>query len=737
MTDPIRVSSFSDPEPNSQPWLWWLAGGCLLLFLCIGCVALAGLSGGYYAYTQFREEQTADATRTETAANMAATSVASRANDTATPQPLPTVAPIEKMPLDTATAVPLPQTPTDATSADVASAIPALNLPVPAQIIQITVPAQAEADLRQFYLTDYPAHDRYETAVRLNGYTGSRTMTAPAYQPGDSQTFLIDTEDGVDETEATLTAVTEHTYFWVEEGLNLNQAELIAAANRFETEFYGPLTNLFGQLWQPGIDNEPHFSVLHISHSASDELGYFRSDDEYPASIAPGSNEQEIIYLNMGELALGEDLYYATLVHEVQHLIQWNVDPGEAAWMNEGLSQLAEIYLGFTDTAETLDYLENPETRLNSWAYDDDLVYAHYAGAYLFLVYIWEQLGETAVQELARHPANDMAGVYAVLQGFVPDLSLEQFTANWAAANYLDNSSDETTGDGRYFYRSLHLQRPSFQNKVTPDEMLDVVDTVEQFGVHYIDLNDLRGPVTVSFAGDTAVPLINANLDPTDKPFWYAPAVDEMNAHLTGLFDLSTVSQATLKFSVWYDLEEDFDYAYVSISADGGQTWEILTPEHSSNGPIGDGYNGRSAAETDAQEDGWLKENISLDAYSGQLIQLRFDVITDSGITEQGFAIKDIAITSPETNIFTTGTENWQAEGFVFTGGWLPQKWSVLWIEEKTAESTNSQVTPLALDGFNRGQWQLEIGKGGGVLMIMPQTPFIEEEARYWLNIAP
>ncbi|HUM70125.1 MAG TPA: hypothetical protein PLK31_14920 [Chloroflexota bacterium] len=44
-------------------------------------------------------------------------------------------------------------------------------------------------------------------------------------------------------------------------------------------------------------------------------------------------------------------------------------------------------------------------------------------------------------------------------------------------------------------------------------------------------------------------------------------------------------------------------------------------------------------------------------------------------------------------------------------------------------------MTPLALDALNQGQWVVEIGKGGGVLMIMPQTPFANNEANYWLNV--
>ncbi|HRQ40206.1 MAG TPA: immune inhibitor A [Chloroflexota bacterium] len=725
MNETIRIVPPSDPEPNKSRWLLWLAGGCLFMLLCLGCVGVVGLGGGYYAYTQFREELSANVTATETAQHVNGRATPPP-DDTAVPTPPPSpTSPVTNIPADTP--LPPPETPTAEETA-----VAAITLPVPTQINQIPLPPRAGQDLQQLYITNFPAHDYYDTAVRLNNYSGPRTITTDTYQPGDGRTFSIDG----DRIQATLAAVTDNTYFWVAEDTNLNTADVAAAASRFESDYYQPLVNLFGPVWQPGVDNDPRFSVLHLNSSAADELGFFRGEDEYPRTIAPNSNEQEIIYLNMGELEMGEDLYYATLVHEVQHLIQWNMDPGEAAWMNEGLSQLAEIALGFTDTAETIDYLENPATPLNSWNYDDDVIYAHYAGAYLFLVYVWEQLGETAVQELARHPATGMAGVYAILQGFAPDITLEQFTAHWAAANYLDNGSNAVLPtDGRFHYQNLTLRRPSLHQKPAANQPYDAVDKLPQFGVHYIDLRDWRGPVTISFAGDTAVPLIDANLAQTaDNFFWYAPAVDEMNARLTGLYDLSGVDQATLTYSTWYDLEEEYDYAYLSISTDGGQTWQTLTPEHSSRGTRGRGYNGRSAAKPGAQN-GWLKESISLNAFTGQPIQLRVDVITDSGITGQGFAIDDIHVTGHQAASFTDGPENWQAEGFILTGGWLPQRWSVLLIEEKIEGQSDPRVTPLALDALNQGQWVVEIGKGGGVLMIMPQTPFANNEANYWLNV--
>ncbi|NJN54756.1 MAG: hypothetical protein HC804_08400 [Anaerolineae bacterium] len=112
-------------------------------------------------------------------------------------------------------------------------------------------------------------------------------------------------------------------------------------------------------------------------------------------------------------------------------------------------------------------------------------------------------------------------------------------------------------------------------------------------------------------------------------------------------------------------------------------------------------------------------------------------MITDSGITGQGVAVDNIIVTGYEVASFTDGPENWHTEGFVLTNGWLPQKWSVLLLEEKVEGESGPRITALPLNALNRGQWQANIGKGGAVLMIMPQTPFAQEEATYWLNVTP
>ncbi len=704
----INMTQFNSNSQQStkNKNIYWLIGGGCLIALCLACIIFLGVAG-YFIYLNEESTPTAvsemEATREQ---------LATRRGEDAVPA-TPTTA-IGRNP--DATATPL------ATAAPPPTPNNTLTLNVPNDIDQQPIPDRAWRDLETLFSSSYPDHDYFETAVRLGKASlGERTVPTKTYQVGDRHTFH---NGSAADIEAILMAVSDHAYFWIDETLELDQTAVSNAADRFETEYYPLIVNLFGDIWTPGIDNDPHFAILHIGEGTDDELGRFNSVDEYPATLYSDSNEQELLYMNLDSLSLGSDLYFGTLVHELQHLIQWYVDPGEALWVNEGLSQLAEIYVEL-ETSDTIDYLEHPETRLNSWDSDEEFVYAHYAGSYLFMTYLWEQLGDAAIQEYARHPANGMAGVRAILQGYLPETTLEQFVADWAAATYLDDSA----AGFRYHYQALDFKRPSFAESVTTAPFEHIAD-LEQFGVNYIDLDELRGQTTIRFAGSTLINLIDA-APQNGSQFWFAPAVDELNAQLTASFDLTSLSSATLKYAVWFELEEDYDYAYVSISTDGGATWDLLDPDNANVGEFGFAYNGYSDDNLSARN-GWIKESVSLNAYVGQQVLIRFDVLTDSGVIGRGFAIDDISI--PELNYSSdveTGADGWQSTGFVQSGWQLPQQWRVQLIQD----GPEPTVENLPLDTLNQGEWIGEIGKGGAVLVIVPLTPFTSNPATYWLEI--
>ena len=112
--------------------------------------------------------------------------------------------------------------------------------------------------------------DLHDLAIRLRGLPADtpRTINAagsPDYALGTRRLFHasnVDTDEQFD-VYATLEYKTDHVYMWVEEGERFDLDELEAAADLFEERTYSTNRAFFGSEWSPGVDNDPHLSVLH------------------------------------------------------------------------------------------------------------------------------------------------------------------------------------------------------------------------------------------------------------------------------------------------------------------------------------------------------------------------------------------------------------------------------------------------------------------------------------------
>jgi hypothetical protein len=238
-----------------------------------------------------------------------------------------------------------------------------------------------------------------------------------------------------------------------------------------------------------------------------------------------------------------------------------------------------------------------------------------------------------------------------------------------------------------------------------------------------IDL-DLTGPVRLTFVGDTVTPLVDAP-PPGGDGFWFAVPDNSSAPTLTAALDVPAVVDPALTFDLWHDLESGWDYAYLTASSDGGQTWEILPGRTTVMGQYGPAWNGRSAAQTAAQ-DGWLPEYVSLAAFTGQSILLRLEVLTDFEGPSRGVALAN-------ARVVAGGAESpliWQPDGFTETGWLLPQEWVVRIIRR----GQPPQVWPLTPDASGLAHLEVVLGDEGGAVIVMPLTPPSAAAAHYWLS---
>lgn len=164
---------------------------------------------------------------------------------------------------------------------------------------------------------------------------------------------------------------------------------------------------------------------------------------------------------------------------------------------------------------------------------------------------------------------------------------------------------------------------------------------------------------------------------------WWSGMGDNYQSTLTRSIDLTGVSSPALSFKAWYNIETDWDYAYVEVSDDGGTSWTALagniTTTTNPNGQnTGNGITGSSRA--------WKDANFDLSPYAGKAIQLRFRYWTDGAVTGKGFAADEINVTSASTSIFYDGAENgdngWTASRFSRIAGKSSKLYSNYYIAE-------------------------------------------------------
>jgi hypothetical protein len=298
-------------------------------------------------------------------------------------------------------------------------------------------------------------------------------------------------------------------------------------------------------------------------------------------------------------------------------------------------------------------------------------------------------------------------------------------------ANILD---DPEVADGRYQYSDIDLfPFAIMETYERRDYPVSFTGQVHQYATDYIVIRG-NEPLTMRFAGTTQVGLMDTAAHSGDY-LWWSNRGDDSDMMLTRAFDLSEVDEATLEFWTWYDLEEDWDYAYVEASADGGETWEILetpsgTPENPNGNSFGFGYTGRSGG--DAPE--WILERVDLTPYVGQEILVRFEMIGDDAVTRPGFALDDIAI--PEIGYFSDFEEDggqWEAAGFVRHNNVLPQRWLVQLI----IFGPETTVERLELDEGQTGEWTIPLGRDTrqAVVTISGLAPVTTELATYRYEI--
>ena len=289
-------------------------------------------------------------------------------------------------------------------------------------------------------------------------FTASAFIASPAY--ADTVTFNVDPAyqwQGNDKVMATLQheGLRAKWYvsdqYWYNLGprgrFSLTQ-NIQNLGGEFDAVIYPKLRDIFGSENTPGVDGDPKVSILLI-RMIDDAGGYIREQDGFPRERVLGSNERELINLNV--LHINKQRAKSFLAHEFQHLITLNQkllqrNLQEDVWLNELRSEIAPTILGYDNPAvyrgsnleaRVSAFLREPSDAILDW--ENEI--KDYASINLFGQYILDNYGRSVVAHMIRADKVGIESFNEALSFFGFKETFSDVYTNWTIAVLVNDCS--------------------------------------------------------------------------------------------------------------------------------------------------------------------------------------------------------------------------------------------------------------------------------------------------------
>ncbi|ROP34412.1 immune inhibitor A peptidase M6 [Couchioplanes caeruleus] len=357
-------------------------------------------------------------------------------------------------------------------------------------------------------------------------------------------------------------------------------------------------------------------------------------------------------------------MYEGTFAHEWQHLLQYYTDPGEDLWVNEGLSDYAQSLVGYADGTATVHhpgadahlvcfqgfavvrtaFNANPrdcggaQNSLNLWNEGKpEEVLADYGHAYQFMLYLRDRFGPAVLSRL--HRDRERQGLAAVQEALGSGEPLYGVLHDFQTMTLVDKVVGDGTMTGVPRERvsvpglrsTINLANPASYDRpgAAPN------------GADYVRLRDAAGRSltgnalrSVRFRGARTLPPLPLTWRVRDGALFSGDASD---TDATAVVSVRVPKgKPTLNLRAKYGAEERYDYGYVTVSTDGGRTYQAIPGDRTVPGPLGPGVTGRT--------DGFVPHRYDLSAYAGTTILLGFRYVSDGAVNEGGWYVDDVAV---------------------------------------------------------------------------------------------
>ena len=334
--------------------------------------------------------------------------------------------------------------------------------------------------------------------------------------------------------------------------------------------------------------------------------------------------------------------YEGTLAHEYQHLIHNDLDGDETSWVNEGMSDYAEIVTGYgVSEGHVSAYEQLPSNSLINWEDQGAVnVLSDYGIAFAFQMYLDDQYGTEFVSNLANEEANGIEGVEATLAETGAKTDFYGLYQDFSTAAVTDDVSHPPKDE--YHVDGLELEVNTS----------DDVGTAGAWGTNYEEIDTAeKGPITdVSVSGtDFTDTQWSATTDPLDGEgqVLHSGSGNLLDRSAIVEANLSGVENPTLSFESYQRIEQNWDYGFVQVSTDGGETWESLANENTDDTPnpnahptVKENVPGFTGA-----TDGWTEQSFDLSAYEGASdVLVRFRYVTDWASVQPGWWVQNVSV---------------------------------------------------------------------------------------------
>ncbi|HXG25981.1 MAG TPA: peptidase M6 [Candidatus Binatia bacterium] len=376
------------------------------------------------------------------------------------------------------------------------------------------------------------------------------------------------------------------------------------------------------------------------------------------------------------------NLYEGVFAHEYSHLIHHYTDPDEVSWVNEGLADFTEIFTGYADISRHVDekgyeghsqcYLGwvsvmhpdwnpiprpcGPENGLTAWGdQGDDEILADYGFAMYFMNYLASQgLDKDFFTSWFQNAGNGIVGLENALAAAGDPRSFRSLFEDQIISSLIDGYLDNgATGAGSQYQNAAAEATIFFSDEAHADA------GAPPWGADYIDLGAGDELDSVVFDGDDAVEFPDGTNWVVDEDGYYSsPDVGDTGEYGSNQDEDMThavTGGGTLTFEHYYAFELGWDFGFVQVSTDGGETFTSLactgtTSEHDP-GAIGTivaelpGFSGPTPDDTDTSTIGTAAEPVSSSCtIPAGATHISFRMMTDPLAFFDGWHVRNIEL---------------------------------------------------------------------------------------------